>query len=258
MCLLLIFVFIPTQIYVLCVNLAIQRTTFSWSETHDPASWNDIIMVESHGKVLFDRWLWLYPGIVIFIFFGLGKEAVTMYRSGLLAVGLGKVIPSLSSDYSSRHSETDNSSSFGSKAKLFLKRKSSSILSWHSESVASHNSGIVVPDVGKGMTSLETIKEDQYAGEKSSFWPFSANSPTSKAQNSEAHQSMLGRFTSVFKTDKVQVHQYNDDLTPESMSGQPVSVHSNTSTGPSSPVQLGVIVKKEVRQASEAADDVRR
>ena len=64
---------------------------------------------------------------------------------------------------------------------------------------------------------------------------------------------MLDRITSVFKTDNTQAHQDTDDVTLASMSGQPWTVHSTISAGPPSPVLLGVLVKKEVRQASETA-----
>ncbi|KAK5134852.1 hypothetical protein LTR08_006084 [Meristemomyces frigidus] len=261
LCLVWLFAFIPTQAYVLYINLAMHRTAYSWSETHDPTTWNQIIMVPSDGAVLFDRWIWLGSGIVVFIFFGLGKEAVTMYRSGLLAIGLGKVIPSLRPDYNSRNSETGTFSSFGSKAKLFLKRKSS-ISSWASDSVASRSASIAVPVSPKGMTFLETIREDQHVGEKSKILGPGAShqftASTNQAPSPANRQPVLSRIMSVFKSNKAETRHGTNDLTLADMSGQLLTVHSEISTSSSSPLTFGnsfeVMVKKEVRQGSETAE----
>ena len=62
---------------------------YSWSSIHDTQKWKEIIMIPSGGMWVYDRWIWLSCGLAVFIFFGFGKDAVNMYRTCLLAIGLG-------------------------------------------------------------------------------------------------------------------------------------------------------------------------
>ena len=160
LCLVWILVFIPTQAYVLYVNLSTHRTSYSWSEAHDFADWDNIIMTPSYGAIIFDRWIWLGSGVVTFIFFGLGREAVSMYRSGLLAIGVGRIFPSLRPDYMSRKSTAGTVSSFGSKAKLYFKRKSSNS-SWHTDTSTSR----ATSNGGTRVTEEHDLSGDDYQGQ---------------------------------------------------------------------------------------------
>ncbi|KAK5125549.1 hypothetical protein LTR85_000660 [Meristemomyces frigidus] len=264
LCLVWTLAFIPGQAFVLYANLSTHRTAYSWSETHDPAVWNEIIMVPSNGAVLFDRWIWLASGLVVFIFFGLGKEAVSMYCSGLLAVGLGKIVPSLRTDSTARKSTSGTLSSFGSKAKMFLKRKSS-VSSWYTTSTASRSDSTAAPLSPKNMTFLETISQDQHTNEKtqrSGLLAHVLRSPTStdpeKATESAHRPSMISRLTSIFTPNKAASLAPIQCLTL----GQPLTVRSDISTGHPSPTlsthasanSIEVTVRREVRQGSEAAE----
>lgn len=44
------------------------------------------------SQVLYDRWLNLACGFLVFLFFGLGKDAKNMYREWLVKMGLGRLI----------------------------------------------------------------------------------------------------------------------------------------------------------------------
>ena len=81
-------------------------------------------MIPSGGSIVFDRWIWLSCGFVVLVFFGLGRDAVNMYRKNLLAVGLGKLFPCLRLEY--RGSITGAIGSYGSKARMLFSRKSTS------------------------------------------------------------------------------------------------------------------------------------
>jgi pheromone a factor receptor len=73
------------------------------------------------STVLYDRWINLACGFLIFIFFGMGRDAKGMYREWLVKVGLGKLFPVLlvdSRESSQRGVSTNNS-------KIPLWRKSS-------------------------------------------------------------------------------------------------------------------------------------
>lgn len=264
LCMVWILAFIPTQAFVLYINLSMHRTAYSWSETHNPAAWNEIIMVPSQGTVLFDRWIWLGSGLVVFIFFGLGKEAVSMYRSGLLAVGLGKIVPSLRGD-STRHSTSGTLSSFGSKAKTFIKRKSS-VSSWYTNSTTSMANSVAVSESPKNMKFLETISEDQHMHEKPqehSRFTKGLRSMTStdpeKTTKTAGQPSVVRRMASLFRSNRSESQASTQGL---ALTGQPMTVRADVSTGHPSPTlsthasanSIEVIVRKEIRQGSEAAE----
>ena len=101
----------PVQIYIIVAQYPHQTLPFKFSTVHNPATWNSSIVMPS--TVLYDRWLNLACGFLVFLFFGLGKDAKNMYREWLLKVGLGRVFPVLEakSGEGSRRGEasTDNS-----------------------------------------------------------------------------------------------------------------------------------------------------
>lgn len=100
-------------------------TPYSWSRIHGP-SWGHIILIPTVGSVTFDRWIQLAVGLTVFVFFGLGNDAMSMYRRWLLKMGFGKLFPTLrqrtqtSERRPSTGSETD---SFSSRAYTFVKGK---------------------------------------------------------------------------------------------------------------------------------------
>ena len=257
LCLVWILVFIPTQAYVLYINLSTHRIPYSWSEAHDMAEWDNIIMTPSYGAIIFDRWVWLGSGVVTFIFFGLGREAVSMYRSGLLAIGAGRIFPSLRPEYASRNSTAGTVSSLGSKAKLYFKRKSSTS-SWHTDTSSSRPTSVAAPVSPKNMAFLETITEDRLATQRPQ------TSDLEKALGSNGRQSMIGRMLSAFKLKQAGARGGSQGLYLANMSSDPLTADSAVSTGEASPTMsqhastnsIEIIVRKEVRQGSETAETV--
>lgn len=127
----LIIIFLPIAIYVFTRNLEYPRHPFSWSAVHGP-DWSTIIVrVATQGNVNFDRWLNVGIGYAVFAFFGFGSDAMMMYRSWLLRLGLGHVFPKLNHPHLSSNragssqtaSNGGKSGSFSSRAKLIFHRK---------------------------------------------------------------------------------------------------------------------------------------
>ncbi|TKA79987.1 hypothetical protein B0A55_02091 [Friedmanniomyces simplex] len=257
-CIVLVVTFVPLQAYTLSQNLAQAREKYSWSALHDPAQFSMIYMMPSNGRVLPEAYIWLAGGFFIFIFFGLGKDAVAMYRAGLLAMGFDKLFPSLKPGYTPRHSVSGTISSLGSKAKLMFKRKSSTS-SWLSDSLASRTTSITDALSPKTVNLLETIDEHENAPRVSPRRQTAVNTDIEKVRVSEERPSVIGRMASILKR-KPSVAQ--DGLALFSMGGQHSAVHSNVSASHSTPSTDGpantggieVIVRKEVRQASETAE----
>ena len=121
----LIATFIPLQFYVLLVNwIELPLLPYSWNLVHGP-QWQDITLVPTGGSVYFNCWIEIALGFGVFLFFGLGQDAQTLYRKWLLKIGFGRVFPSLYRQPTRRavlptSSQTD---SFGSKSRSFFKHR---------------------------------------------------------------------------------------------------------------------------------------
>lgn len=94
MALMLLLIFLPVQFYILAVNLSYPHRPYSWSAVHSP-DWSSIIMIPTGGQVAFDRWIRVSSGFLVFLFFGTGTEAMSMYRKWLLRLGFGHCFPRL-------------------------------------------------------------------------------------------------------------------------------------------------------------------
>ncbi|KAJ9192255.1 hypothetical protein DTO166G4_6291 [Paecilomyces variotii] len=112
---------LPTQAYVLYVDiqLSLPWHDYSFSRLHGPG-WNTIIKVATHGQSFFDRWIPIGGTLVLFIFFGFGKDATSMYRSILTKLGVNHWLPVKSqSDIYSDKSMGSSSSRMGKLGKMF-------------------------------------------------------------------------------------------------------------------------------------------
>ena len=76
----LIGVILPTQIYILAMNLTHSYQPYSWSRVHGDG-WNSVFLLPGEDNVPFDRWIRIGSGFLIFIFFGIGNDAVILYKS---------------------------------------------------------------------------------------------------------------------------------------------------------------------------------
>ncbi|KAK4983391.1 a-factor receptor [Elasticomyces elasticus] len=113
--------FVPLQMYVFYRNIIYPHLPYSWSAVHDPYAWSQIVVVPAS---IFDRWARTVAGILVFLYFGLGKDAVGMYKTWLLATGLKEIFPRLNLR-SSPGTLKSSITTLGSKAKLFRWRKTS-------------------------------------------------------------------------------------------------------------------------------------
>ena len=109
--LLLIFVEVPLSFWILADNLTYGLHPFNYQTLHDPKTWNTIAFVDFGGQVVYDRWIRLILGFLVFVFFGLGQDAVTMYKSWLMKAGFGKCFPMLSKRSAARRSASSHASS---------------------------------------------------------------------------------------------------------------------------------------------------
>lgn len=239
---------IPVQIWVLVVNTAPGIYPFSWNATHHPTeyAWDSVIMVPSNGSNFYDRWIWLVASILIFAFFGFGRDAVKTYRDLLLGAGFGRVIPSLKPGYESRRDTVGTFSSMSSKARLYFgKRK---------------DSGSVITSATDSMRS-PTLPSHS-AGTSSRRPTFSYTSEKT-GKSSPSKPSM---FSSLFSKTVRKSSNSNDPFVMTTYNRQAM-IQSNISAEPHSPnsplhshsfSSEDVMVRTEVRQASETVEPTKK
>lgn len=122
MCLVLTVLGLPVQLYILYKNCMYPMLPYSWNRIHGPAWW-DIVLIPTNGSVTYDRWIQLAVGLTVFIFFGLGHDAMKMYRRWLVKLGFGKLFPSILRRSDRRPSIFSETGSFSSRAYTFVKGK---------------------------------------------------------------------------------------------------------------------------------------
>ncbi|KAF8244745.1 fungal pheromone STE3G-protein-coupled receptor, partial [Wilcoxina mikolae CBS 423.85] len=79
---------VPVTFYIFYLNLNAPILPYNWDRIHGEG-WLYITKIPTNGQILFDRWIPVGTGFLIFIVFGLGKDAVVMYRDWLNMIGVG-------------------------------------------------------------------------------------------------------------------------------------------------------------------------
>lgn len=76
----MVMVYLPLNIYLLSKNISeilASKIAYSWSSVHQ---WNTDVIIVSNDSISFNLWLSPSNGIAIFIFFGMGSDALAMYK----------------------------------------------------------------------------------------------------------------------------------------------------------------------------------
>lgn len=198
----LIVVIFPVQFYIFYINLSFPRIPYSWNLIHGKEWWN-IILIPTGGVVAFDRWVRLACGFLVFLFFGLGKDAVNMYSTWLCKLGLGKVFPDLERRDSNASSETSSSSgsrSWGSilssRARLVFKKN-------HRDNQNTTSSN--------GSVTTEVITPSPSDPKKQFFPLSSSNSERSSSQTARSEKPLPELPTQAIQS----WHQFSVDLEEE-------------------------------------------
>ncbi|CAK4030981.1 Pheromone a factor receptor [Lecanosticta acicola] len=255
---------LPVEAFTLYMNDIGHLLPFQWSMTHPSFElWNTAMYVPSHGKIVFaDRIIYVAGGFVIFLLFGWGKDAVKLYRDALLALGFGKIFPSLRPDYERHGSFAATVSTISSKAKMmFHKNKKESWSPTSTNFSATESMGTASTPSPKQMAFLDSIRENRREDHQLDSTAASAGKETKPS-------CPFCRFTPLFrgkkKTQQHDNYHHGEDspfalgtlsTSPSNLnttvSAEPISLTSNHARSKSD-----VVVRTEVRQASETADTI--
>lgn len=128
----LITVVLPIQLYLFSSAIFTDLLPYDWDAIHAPGWSERIYLVPTYGNLQFDRWIHFLMGFALFLFFGLGKDAVTMYRGWILSIGLARLFPSLSVAPSGAQSIGSSATlgSFRSRARAIFSKKRFTDASW--------------------------------------------------------------------------------------------------------------------------------
>ena len=105
----LLVLYTPVSIYFFYVNLNIQWLSYSWSAIHDPSTWWIIIYLPELGVRTFDCWVSIAMAVFVFVYFGMGGDAVETYRKWMVKLGLGRCFLSLKQPRRQRVSSRERS-----------------------------------------------------------------------------------------------------------------------------------------------------
>ncbi|KAK3053879.1 a-factor receptor [Extremus antarcticus] len=248
LCALWIMTSIPLQLYTMCFNSRkYAEKSYSWSQVHDSKNWSELVMVPSHGTIFYDRWIWLGCALAVFVFFGFGRDALATYRTALLALGMDRVFPGLKTG--PRMSTPTSSASFGSRAKMLFKRKSSS-----SSFASGMQTASTTEPLSPKESFLDTIDEDD-----STVGTTDNRHHTEKTSHNSRTPSLLARVSSLFRSSRSEQQQSPAHRLPN-LSFQHSSVESTISSAERTPSMAQqvrsispdeMVVRKEVRQGSE-------
>jgi pheromone a factor receptor len=115
-------VVLPLQTYVLYYNIVanLPWQPFSWNAVHGP-EWNTVFPIPTGGEVPFpDRWITIAASFLLFLFYGLGNDAINLYRNTLVRLGLGRFFPTLYAPYVGSSYGKGLLSSISTKTKSFV------------------------------------------------------------------------------------------------------------------------------------------
>ncbi|KAH8815630.1 pheromone A receptor-domain-containing protein [Xylogone sp. PMI_703] len=95
----LLIIYLPVTLYFLYNNIknSYPLIPYSFSRVHNPVTWDPIIFLrlDDIPGLQWDGWIPISMGFLIVFFYGIGDEAIDLYRDILVKAGLGDVWPSL-------------------------------------------------------------------------------------------------------------------------------------------------------------------
>jgi pheromone a factor receptor len=95
----LLLLYTPVSIYFFYINVNIDWLSYDWTAIHSPDHWWTIIYLPALGPRTFDCYVPIAMSIFVFFYFGMGGDALEIYRKWMLNVGLGRLFPSLKQEF---------------------------------------------------------------------------------------------------------------------------------------------------------------
>ncbi|OJJ48261.1 hypothetical protein ASPZODRAFT_61636 [Penicilliopsis zonata CBS 506.65] len=159
---------LPVFVWILYYNvtLSLPWHAYSWHKVHS-SDWNTIYKIPTGGQAFFDRWIPIIASILIFVFFGFGRDATRLYRSCLMHLGVDRCLPSLSPNHARPAPVRNNSTasaavSISSRARLLFHKR------WTGGSRTYVDNSFSMATLGAG--SVHTEKRSLATNVKSRSW----------------------------------------------------------------------------------------
>ena len=188
MCMVFLLLVVPYSIYPFALFVSETISTgydADWQSLHGDRR-QIIVKFPSGGSVHMDKWGQVVLGYVVFLLFGTGTDAHNTYKKMLLALGLGKIFPTL---YDMRETGTSTPSSFIS-ARTFTSScvsKAKSYFSKGGSRFSSFGRSTFNDSVRSNSVALETL-------DKAHSQSISSTTPVLPERTSAASASFLKRL----------------------------------------------------------------
>lgn len=98
LCFVIILIMLPLSIYGLVQNAQQLQGHYDFKSTHSSALWNVIIKADL-GKPLYTVWIYVLASYLVFLVFGLGSDALSIYVKVLRTMKLGFIVDYIGSYY---------------------------------------------------------------------------------------------------------------------------------------------------------------
>lgn len=133
LCFVIILIMLPLSLYGLIQNAQNLEGHYSFKSTHSKALWNVIIKIDL-GKPLYTVWIYVLASYLVFLVFGLGSDALSMYVNFLRTIGLGFIV-----DYMNNFSKRKRETRIGKLLNYMLNSNTSGHTSFSQESNVEYN-----------------------------------------------------------------------------------------------------------------------
>lgn len=91
LCFVIILIMLPLSIYGLVQDIQQLNGSYNFAAIHSSALWNVIVKVDM-GQPIYTVWIYILASYLVFLIFGLGSDALSMYQNLLRRMHLGWII----------------------------------------------------------------------------------------------------------------------------------------------------------------------
>lgn len=257
MCMVFLIVVVPYSMYPFwyyCNEMVLRGGDY----TYIPGT---IFTFPSGGQIHIDKWGQIAMGYVTFLLFGTGTDAYNTYKTMLLAIGLGKVFPSL---YVMRESGSSTPGSFVSartwtsscfsKAKSYFAKGGSQLSSFGGSTfVSTRNDSVALDNMDATLRSTSSTTPVLPNRESATTTPSLLKCLFSR---STRHTTILPLFSSRSTTSAPAVEKSAAEIVTEGFSARAWASETSRSRRNSEPV--GVVVFHEVKLDERSRDSTGR
>ncbi|KSA02396.1 uncharacterized protein AC631_01860 [Debaryomyces fabryi] len=190
---LIVIALVPVAVYFFVSDFSLFEGDFVWSEIHNEY-WGEIFFFDFGIEIVYDRWVNIALSVVTFLLFGLGSDALEMYKNGLCVISLGRLF-NKSTKSDSHHLELFHLTKNNSPTSQFALSKMST-----QTRVGSNRSELSKPAMCEFRNGFNEINDDSTLGGSSTL---NAHSPEEKSFDLEKGIASSNSISDYFNEEEI-------------------------------------------------------